>query len=347
MLALLLAAGALVAQADAELKDGDPTKVRLAIMAISADGVPADYAVGITETIATEIARTGVFDTISPKQIASILAYEKRKDALGGCVEEDCYVQVARLVKAEKLLGGSVAKIGEQLVLNLMLIDAADGKAVNRARRETANPSELLEQSHRTAIVLLQPLLNDKRGYLRISANVGEAAVFVDEERRAEGVSQVIALPAGPHTLRVAKEGFYSSNLDVLIKPSQIETARVSLIPAKETIESYESRASFMRTSAYVTGALAIAAIAGSAIFYTRASSDKEVVDAFAGATDFDRSQAGLREEAVAARDSFELNQGLYLGSILGAVVLGGASAFFFLAGDDPDRYEEFHALAE
>ena len=61
-------------------------------------GVPEDYAVGLTETIATEAQKTGVFDTISPKQITSLLAYEKRKELLGGCVEEKCYVQIAQVV---------------------------------------------------------------------------------------------------------------------------------------------------------------------------------------------------------------------------------------------------------
>lgn len=329
----------------AALKDGDPSRARLAIMSVAPSGVPEEYAVGITETIATEIARTGVFDTISPKQIQSILAYEKRRDALGGCVNEDCFVQVARLVKAEKLIGGSVAKVGETLVLNLILIDAVDGKAINRSKKETTNASELVNDAYRSAIVLLQPLLNARRGYLRVDSNVADAAVYVDEERRAEGPNQVIALPAGPHTIRVSQDGFYAASADVLVKPGVIETTKVALIPAKETIESYESKASFMRTSAYVTGALAIGSVVAAAVFYGQASDDKAFVDGFAAASDVQKAAPGYREEALERSDSFSINQGLYLGGLLGGLIFGGASAYFFLAGDDPDRYEEFRSL--
>lgn len=344
-LALLLTTVAAEPAALSELKDAEPSKVRLAIMAVSAQGVPPEYTAGVTETIATEIARTGVFDTISPAQVSSILAYEQRKDALGGCVSEDCYVQVARLVKAEHLIGGAVAKVGELLVLNLILIDASDGKAINRARHETPNPSELVRESHRAAITLLQPLLSQRQGYLRIAANVPDAAVIVDDVQRAEGVGQVIALPAGPHTLRLKKDGFYGTAADVLIHPGQVETQRISLIPARETIEAYESKASFMRTTAWISGGLAVGAGLLAGVLYANASGDKDVVDRFASMSDIDRSRQGLREEALSAKDSFEVKQGIYLGAIGGALLFGATSLYFFLAGDDPDRYEEFRSL--
>jgi TolB-like protein len=327
-----------------ELKDGDPSKLRLAIMAIAPEGVPPEYAAGITETIATDIARTGVFDTISPRQIGSILAYEKRKDALGACLDDACFAQVARLVKAEHLIGGSVAKVGSTLVLNLILIDAAEGRAQNRSKRETDNPSELIAGASRSAIVLLKPLLSKRMGYLKVATNVPDAAVLVDDERRSEGVGQVIALPAGPHTVKVSKDGFYPANADVLVQPGAVLTERVSLIPAKETIAAYESKADFMRTAGWISGALAVGAGVASVIFYSQASDDKQVVDAYAALSDFERAQ---RDRAVVteAKDSFEVNQGLYLGALGGAILLGGASLYFWLAGDDPDRYEEFRAL--
>jgi hypothetical protein len=346
MISPLLFVIALAALPADELKDGDPAKIRLAVMSLSADGVPPEYAVGLTETIATEIARTGVFETISPKQIASILAYEKRKDALGACVEDECFTQVARLVRADKIIGGSTAKIGEQLVLNLVLLDAGEGRALGRAKRDTADAAELLKEAPRAAIVLLQPLLKDRSGYLKIASNVPEAAVFVDDERRIEGVDQVIALPAGPHSVRVAKDGFYSASADVLIKPSALRTTRVSLIPAKETIEAYESKADFMRWGGIISGALAVGSAALAVVFYSQATDDKEVVDGYALGSDLARSDAALRERALVAKDSFDVNQGLYLGGLAGAAILGGASLYFFLAGDDPDRYAEFRGVS-
>jgi TolB-like protein len=348
MLTWLALAALVGAGADPPSEPGPDSgaKTRLAIMSVSATGVPEAYAVGLTETIATVIAQTGVFDTVSPRQIQSVLAFEKRKDTLGGCVEDACYVQVAELVQAQHLVGGSVAKLGEQLVLNLVLIDAKAGTALQRTSRETTSSPELLRMTKEAAIVLLQPLLGRRRGYLNVAANVSGAQLVVDDQQRAEGVGQVIALPAGPHTLKVSKDGFYAATADVLIQPGRVEVEQVSLIPARDTIAAYEAKAHLMRYGGYATGALAIGGAVLSAIFYDKASGNKQVVDSFTNALDIQRAMPGVREQALSARDSFQTNQGLYLACLGGAVVAGSVSVLLFLAGDDPDRYEEFRAMS-
>lgn len=320
---------------------------RLAVMAVGADGVAPELAAGVTETLATAVEQTGVFESISPKQLASLLAYEKRKEALGGCAAEDCYVQVGQLVKAKHLASGSVARVGEKLVLNLVLMDTESGKAVKRTSRETPSATELLSEVGRAAIVLLQPLLAERQGYLRLETNVPEAVVSVDDERRIEGVGQVIPVAAGPHTVRITAEGFYAAVADVHVQPGLVHVERVSLIPAKETISAYETKASLMRYGAYAAGAIAVGAGIASAVFYANASDDKHVVDAFAASSSLERADAELRARALTAQDDFSSGQSLYLVTLGTAVVAGGTAVALWLLGDDPDRYEEFRELGD
>lgn len=325
-----------------------PSKTRLAVMALSANGVPDDYAVGLTETLATSASETGVFETISPKQIASLLAYEKRKELMGGCVQESCYVQIAQVVKADHLLAGSVAKVGEKLVLNLVLIDAREGKALKRSNRETTNASELMSEARQAGIIVLQPVLSDRRGFLKIAANVTNAQVIIDDERRSEGVGQVIPLAAGPHVLRVSRDGFYATSADVFVRPGRVTEETIKLIPAKETIDGYETKAKLMRYGGYAAGVVAVGAAVLSGVFYAQATDDKDVVDRYASALDAERASGrfGTYQQALDARDSFDQNQSLYMISLGTAVVTGAASLYLLLSGDDPDRYEEFRSLS-
>ena len=318
---------------------------RLAVMKLKAAGVPEEYAEGLTETIATAAARTGVFETVSPAQIGSLLAYEKRKELLGGCVEEDCYVQVAQAVKAPHLIGGSVAKVGDKVVLNLVLIDAAEGRALKRTERETTSASALMSSARAATIVVLQPLLEARQGDLKVAVNVPDAGLIVDDERRVEGAGQVIALAAGPHVLRVNRDGFYATTADVFVRPGRVSVEEVNLIPAKETVQDYESKANLMRWGAYGTAAVAVGAAVASGIFYGRATTNKGTVDQYAQALDVERGGAPAYDEALSARDSFSTNQGLYIGLLGTAVVSAGVSLYLFLSGDDPDRYEEFHGV--
>lgn len=325
-----------------ELKD--MSRPRLAVLALAAQGVPPEYAQGVTETIAAGVQRTSVFEVISPRQIASILAYEKQKDALGGCAEESCYAAVARAVKAPHLIGGSIAKIGEKLVLSLILIDAASGKALQRAQDETTDASRLVEQGHRTAIVLLQPLLSARRGYLSVQSNVPDAAIFVNESRQASAAGQAIALSAGPHVVKVSADGFYASTADIAILPGEVTAHRITLVPAQETITAYESRASLMRLGAYGTGALAIGSTLLAAIMFHEASGSADAVERFAARPDIEQT-AALREVAASDKSAFEVQQGVYLGAMGAAVLLGATSLYLFISGDDPDRYAEFRDL--
>lgn len=349
MNALLLALGLWAAQAkEVERAIEEPsTKTRLAIMSLSAAGVPEDYAAGVTETIATSADKTGIFETVSPRQIQSVLAYEKRRETLGGCVEESCYVQVAKLVKAPHLIGGTVSQVGQKLTLNLVLIDAAEGKALKRHEEETGDPSELMEAARHGIIALLQPVLDARSGYLKVAVNIQDAQIVVDGERKKERAGQVISLSAGPHVLKVARDGFYSTTADVFVRPGRVSVEDVKLVPAKETIEEYESSANAWRISAYVLGGVGVAAAVASGIFYSRATDDLNTVNSFASLTSEQQALAmDLRNDALAADDRFGTNQALYISLLTGAIVSGGISLYLFLAGDDPDRYEEFHSLA-
>lgn len=325
----------------------DEKPMRLAITKLKAAGMSEEYVEGVTETLATSISETGVFDTISPRQISALLAYEKRKEIMGSCLEEDCFVQIAKAVKADQLVGGSVAKIGDKLILNLVLIDVKEGRALKRVNREATSPSGLISETRQAVVVLLQPLLRARQGYLKVTANVPDAGVIIDDIRRSEGVNQVIGLAAGPHLLKVHREGFYATTANVFIKPGRVFVEDVKLIPARETIENYESTASLMRYGAYGTAAVAIGSAIASGFFYAQATDDKNMVDAYTSALDSERAIGGdaARRDAIAAQDSFNTNQALYLGFLGTAVLSGGVSLVLFLIGDDPDKYEEFRSL--
>jgi TolB-like protein len=316
-------------------------------MSLGAAGVPEEYAVGLTETVATHAAETGVFEVISPKQIQSLLAYEKRKELLGGCVKEACYVEVAQVVKADHLLAGTVAKVGDKIVLNLVLIDTQKGAALKRTERETPSASELMAEANRAAIVVLQPVLTERRGFLKIAANTPDAQVAIDDERRIEGAGQIIPLAAGPHVLKVTRDGFYGSTSDVFVRPGKVTDEEVKLIPAKDTVESYESKASLMRYGGYAAAAVAVGAGVAAGVFYAKASSNKDTVDKYVGALDAVRASGavGTYNDAMTADSSFTTNQTIYLVSLGTAVVAGAISLYCLLFGDDPHRYDEFHSL--
>jgi len=320
-------------------------QTRIAIMQLSADGVPEAYAVGLTETVATTLDETGIFETISPKQISSVLAYEKRRDALGDCSNEECYTQIAKLLRADYLISGSVAKVSKTIVVNLALIHAEKGEVTKRVDRRLNNAAELILTIEPATISLVQPLLSERQGYLRVTSNVDRAKIYVDDQLQIENIDQLISLSAGPHTLTVVKDGFYQANGRFSVKPGLVQDENITLIPAQETIATYESKANAMRYSAYATGILALGSAFLSGYFYNQATDNKLIVDSYASALESERAQIDRRNEALSAKDSFDTNQSLYIVSLSTAVLSAAGSALLFMLGEDPDRYDAFSQL--
>ena len=322
-------------------------KIRLAVVGLKAVDVPTGYAEGLTETLAASAADTEVFEVVSPRQVSAVLAYEKRKEVLGACGRDDCYQQVGRLVKARYVVGGSVTRVEERIVFSTVLIDAATGKALRRISRDSDSAAVLIRQARQAMTVLCQPLLEARRGFLKVDVNVAGADLVVDEQRRSTAAGHVIPLAAGPHVVRIDRDGFYSATADVLVRPGRVTIESVTLVPATETIRAYEQRATWMRAGAWTTAALAIGASIGAGVFYARATDNKNFTDEYRAALAVERADLGGYSAYLDHRDSFDTNQGLYIGSLVTAIVAGAAATYLFVAGDPPGRYDEFEAVED
>ncbi len=316
---------------------------RLAIIDLEAGGVPAELSRAITEVVANRTDRTGVFETVSPMQLSAVIALDKARFATGGCAEEDCFARLARAVDARHAIGGRVARAGDRLLVQLVLVDVQSAGALRREERSAGDASGLLDAAGEATVALLQPLLSERSGFLRVDANVPGAQITLNGERLAQRAGQVFPVAAGPHVVKASLDGFYPTAVDVSVRPEQVTGVQLTLVPAPETVKAYQSQANLLRSSAWITGGLAVAAGVASGLFYDQASQNREAVDSYNQLTDIER--AG-RAAPVGDRNDFDTNQGLYLSLLGTAVVSGLVSAGLFLFGPDPSRFDEFGDLS-
>lgn len=317
---------------------------RLAVIDLEANGVPPELARALTETLATRVDRTGVFETVSPVQLAAVVALDQSRWATGGCAEEDCFARLAEAVSAEHAIGGSVAKSGDTFALQLVLVEVASAKAIQRVERKDKDASRLIELAGEASIALIQPLLEARSGFAMIDANVPGAQLFLNGERSPHRVGQVFSIGAGPHVVKASMEGFYPTTVDLRVRPDRVTNLELTLVPAPETVEAYESEANLLRTLAWIGAGAAIASGVASGVFYDQAGQDFEVIDQYAGLTDIERRGV---PRPTAERESFDTNQGLYLSFLGTAVLTGLSSAALFLFGPDPDRFEAFNDFSQ
>jgi hypothetical protein len=174
-------------------------------------------------------------------------------------------------------------------------------------------------------------------------------AVLTLDGKPTVGHSAGLRLPAGRHSVRVERAGFFDVEREVVVTPGA-NSLDVRLLPTPEYLGDYVSQAKGQRTLSYVVmGAGAVVALgSGAFLLWNRGQQN----DAKAAFDDFARSvedgetgmcpSAGCEEslnillsdlEAKRDRDVYG-----WIGVGVGAAAIG-TGAILFALGNDPNRY--------
>ena len=196
-------------------------------------------------------------------------------------------------------------------------------------------------------------------GRLRLQIAEGEILVTVDG--RQHGVyRQGIAIPPGPHLVRLERAGFEPENRQVVIPQGSELLLRVDLRPTPETREAHVTRARTYRFWAWTTAISGVVLGGGStglALWSNGKASDAESnlhrveQDAARGSgSACDPSLAhpisviaDCQQKLTDAQNSLSNYRNLRTGSLVGAgvgVALIGVGVALFALGPDPNRYD-------
>src|SRR5207302_1662051 len=106
------------------------------------------------------------------------------------------------------LIYGEVAKIADTYNISMVLLDISKAEAANRINRKITDPRALLADTDTAAKMLVQPLLESKKGYLVLDVHEKGAKISVDG--RTVGLSPLagrLELPMGAHDVLIEKQG--------------------------------------------------------------------------------------------------------------------------------------------
>ncbi len=196
-------------------------------------------------------------------------------------------------------------------------------------------------------------------GRLRLQIAEGEILVTVDG--RAHGLYRgEIAMPAGPHLVRLERAGFEPENRQVVIPQGSELSLRVDLRPTPETREAYVSRAHSYRLWAWTTaigglvlggGSTGLALWSNGKISGANSNLHNVEQDAVrfgGGACDpslalSNEQIASCDQKLADARNNVTKYRNLRTAGIVGAgvgVALIGVGVALFILGPDPGRYD-------
>ena len=116
------------------------TKPSIAVLNIDSKGVVND-AQEMGYLVRLELEKTDKYSVLDKYEVNDVL--KANKIDINTCYSKSCLTEVGKLLKADKMLSGSVERLGEKIVISLRLIDVATGTVEKSDANEYINLPEV------------------------------------------------------------------------------------------------------------------------------------------------------------------------------------------------------------
>jgi len=115
-------------------------------------GIDAGLAAALTDIVQGVYAREADRMVLGPSDLARVLGFEQTKQALG-CDDESCLSEIASALDADRLVTGSLDRIGSSYLFVLSEIDARELTPIGRVEHQFPVEEEMLVSAVRQATV--------------------------------------------------------------------------------------------------------------------------------------------------------------------------------------------------
>ncbi len=145
----------LLATPAADEVDGGPSpspsisvaRHRLSIGALQAKGVEPMLKVLVEGKLCGELIRVSGWEALCPEDLEALASSAKGQVSFGACDSSDCQERVAALARSERIVQGTLARSGEELVLTVALIDGASGGVLSQVTEKlSVHPDRILDR---------------------------------------------------------------------------------------------------------------------------------------------------------------------------------------------------------
>jgi hypothetical protein len=123
----------------------DAAPVKVIVPDLEAQGVETELAATLTGVVVTRLGQVPGASVLSRGDLSRLLDQEQLRQLVGCAGDAHCAFSAAEQVDAQRLVWGSIGKIGERWVVTLSLLDAQTNTAIRRVTREATATDKLVE----------------------------------------------------------------------------------------------------------------------------------------------------------------------------------------------------------
>ncbi|MEM6533106.1 MAG: PEGA domain-containing protein [Myxococcota bacterium] len=201
---------------------------------VAVDGLDPVVGESLSAVLAAEVQlRVGRNTRVVSRNELRALMDQSAAEQLLGCEEARCYRDLGSLFAADMLVTSSLAKLDEEFLFTMQLIDVTFGTVVRRqsvAFYGTADQLVDLIPPY-TSLLIEGPPAENYRGSVRVVTSEAESSVTLNNvDLGLSPISQVDELAIGRHRLRIAKSGYLPVEQDVVVQRGQTTLFQAQLI---------------------------------------------------------------------------------------------------------------------
>lgn len=284
-------------------------------------GAGADVTNAINQAMQGQAVQSHLGETVTATQV-KIALDAAANQAMVGCESEACMTDIAKTVEAAVVLGGSVAKVGDDYLITLLAVNPRDGSRISQVQRKVPGNRELYYYAARqlTSIALTGRSV-DPRVPVVVNVGDGEGQIIVDGKEVGTGASITVQLDPGSHEIRVRKSG--KAEWKTIVNVEEATPLQVTADLVDDRIELWPV--------AIATGGGALAALVTGAAFGAAAQDDFDGSIDFLGLYTKTPADSYAFKEPVDSQELFALEQSVNRNA-LGANIAWGTAAVLGIA---------------
>lgn len=196
--------------------NADQNLLRIAIMDLQPQGVDEKHADIVSELLRSDFANNDNYILLERKEIKTIL--QEQQFQLTGCVDRSCAVKIGKLLSAQKVIVGTLSKLGDLYIIHVRLVDVEKG-IIDISDKITCNSeADLPRKIKKISVNIIKKILEKEQKKTTQSLD-GNYSYFI--YRRFEiniGGGGSYNFPVGEYYKYAAIVPGFAINLDVYYK---------------------------------------------------------------------------------------------------------------------------------
>lgn len=210
-------------------------KVTISVMDLNiTSGLSADEQKLLTDKLLGSLVDFQVFEVVERSKRDEILR-EQGFQLTGACSEASCLVEVGQLLGAQKMIGGTIGRIGKVYAVELRMIDIQTGRVdLTFSKNYTGDVSQLLSAMKQAAEAFSRWRPGEgvagQVGGLVILSQPDGAKVTLDGKEYGSTPTYAYPLDPGLHQIVIFKDGYNLYTEGVAVKPGLVDTLELSLV---------------------------------------------------------------------------------------------------------------------